>query len=369
MSESLIRLVSIAPTVLILFLLGLFMPKLVRREIFFGVRIPPEQIETPSLQKISAWYRNSYLLLAGSVSLFLLGYTYISSDFIVSVFGFIGLIFIQLFLYYQARQKALKVKAEAHWFADKTETVVVDTAFRSRDVLVSPWWFLIPVGLILLDIVLGLRAYPTLPDQIPTHFNLLGEPDRWHEKSLWTLLAVPFNLIWITALMFFVYRIIGASKQELRADSPEISLKQQAAFRRNWSGFIVFMNIGIGGLMSFFFLQTLQLVHLGRGWIVGIPAGFTILLLAVTLILTFRTGQGGSRIRIPEKSAKTFVTDRNDDKYWKWGLFYYNPDDPAMFVEKRFGVGWTINVANWKANAIFIGLILFIVLISLVLPK
>jgi uncharacterized membrane protein len=169
--------------------------------------------------------------------------------------------------------------------------------------------------------------------------------------------------------MFFEYRIIAWSKQELRASDPDAALKQQAIFRRKWSGFVVFLNGAICGLMSFFFLQTLQMIHPAPGLILGIPVGFTVILLGATLILAFRIGQGGSRIRIPETSEKAGIQDRNDDRYWKWGLFYYNPDDPAMFVEKRFGIGWTNNFANWKANAIFIGLILFIVLSSLILPK
>lgn len=30
---------------------------------------------------------------------------------------------------------------------------------------------------------------------------------------------------------------------------------------------------------------------------------------------------------------------------WK-GFIYYNPDDPALFVAKRWGIGWTLNFAN-----------------------
>jgi hypothetical protein len=29
-----------------------------------------------------------------------------------------------------------------------------------------------------------------------------------------------------------------------------------------------------------------------------------------------------------------------------WNQFYYNPQDPALFVEKRIGLGWTFNFAN-----------------------
>jgi uncharacterized membrane protein len=43
------------------------------------------------------------------------------------------------------------------------------------------------------------------------------------------------------------------------------------------------------------------------------------------------------------------------DKNWKWGIFYSNPENPALFVRKRSGLGWTLNFANpwsWAVIAI-----------------
>jgi uncharacterized membrane protein len=37
-------------------------------------------------------------------------------------------------------------------------------------------------------------------------------------------------------------------------------------------------------------------------------------------------------------------------------MIYYNPDDPALMVEKRFGIGWTLNFAH-RGAWIFMGLI------------
>jgi uncharacterized membrane protein len=48
------------------------------------------------------------------------------------------------------------------------------------------------------------------------------------------------------------------------------------------------------------------------------------------------------------------------DTCWKLGMFYFNPDDPALFVEKRIGIGYTINFAH--------GTSWIILALSLVLP-
>src|SRR5579875_3018699 len=42
----------------------------------------------------------------------------------------------------------------------------------------------------------------------------------------------------------------------------------------------------------------------------------------------------------------TIFGDGTLDEHWKMGLFYYNPDDPALLVEKRFGIGYTMNFAR-----------------------
>jgi uncharacterized membrane protein len=41
---------------------------------------------------------------------------------------------------------------------------------------------------------------------------------------------------------------------------------------------------------------------------------------------------------------------------WKAGLIYYNPDDAALFVQKRFGLGYTFNFANPWSWILLLGL-------------
>jgi uncharacterized membrane protein len=71
-------------------------------------------------------------------------------------------------------------------------------------------------------------------------------------------------------------------------------------------------------------------------------------LLGVTLVAFaayIRMGQGGSRLVDPTEYQPP-VGDHTPDDAWKWGLIYYNPDDSALIVEKRFGLGYTFNFAN-----------------------
>lgn len=73
-------------------------------------------------------------------------------------------------------------------------------------------------------------------------------------------------------------------------------------------------------------------------WIGAILA----LSVGVTLWM-MRVGQGGQR-SVP--ISTTSVGDRTADDTWIGGLVYFNPSDPAVFVERRLGVGWTLNAGN-----------------------
>ena len=66
----------------------------------------------------------------------------------------------------------------------------------------------------------------------------------------------------------------------------------------------------------------------------------TILVLLARLLLA---GQGGTRDLRPGEGA---AGDRTDDRNWSGGVWYFNRTDPAFLVEKRFGVGYTLNFAH-----------------------
>ncbi len=63
--------------------------------------------------------------------------------------------------------------------------------------------------------------------------------------------------------------------------------------------------------------------------------------------------------------------DTTPDECWKLGQFYYNPQDPALLVEHRIGLGYSPNFArplSWIAmTALF--LLPVLVVVSLVIAN
>jgi uncharacterized membrane protein len=64
-------------------------------------------------------------------------------------------------------------------------------------------------------------------------------------------------------------------------------------------------------------------------------------------------GQGGARLE--REAAQAPLTDGlADNSRWVLGVFYVNRDDPSVFVEKRFGLGYTINFGNPRAVGLLV---------------
>lgn len=58
------------------------------------------------------------------------------------------------------------------------------------------------------------------------------------------------------------------------------------------------------------------------------------------------------------------MKNRDQNSFWKLGIFYYNKKDKRLFPPKRTGLGWTVNFANPFSIALFILIIMTIILIT-----
>ena len=72
----------------------------------------------------------------------------------------------------------------------------------------------------------------------------------------------------------------------------------------------------------------------------------------------FRVGQGGQRTLAPAARQEVHG-DATPDRAWKvGGLVYFNPHDPAVWVENRIGPGYGLNMGNPRAWLLMAGMML-----------
>lgn len=325
-----------------------FTPYITRKTESFGVTIPSDLYKHERIVSYRKQYAKYSLVIGLIYILLLFALSFSVSEtiwiviFTVGVFVYLIVTFL-IYLHFHKKMKQLKEKEK--WFEKRKQTVAVDLTFYNEKKTYSNWWFTIPFLIVVAVTAWSYLNYDLIPDQIPMQYNFEGEVTRSIEKSPIALISLPLVQLFLIGVFVFTNIIIGRSKQQVDPANPEKSAKQNLIFRRRWSLFTIIGSILLTIVMA---LPQLSFVlNLNQNMLMIIIMVIVGLIVIGAFLLTIFTGQGGSRVGgsganiIIGKSGEKI--NRDDDKYWKLGIFYFNPEDPANWVEKRFGSGWTGN--------------------------
>ncbi|WP_434293752.1 DUF1648 domain-containing protein [Clostridium botulinum] len=366
MSENLFLSILLGFCNLLLLAFQIVTPKTTRKDIFLGVRIPEEESEKMEIKNI---YRSFVLwnIIISLPVIFLL-------SFIVYKFNNIGLfvlftfiyIFISFLIYLKFNNDVKKLKSNKNWFKNKKQVIAVDTEFSSENAnksLISPWWFLIPVAIILITIFMNIKAYPNLPNKVATHWDFNGNVNGYQNKSTFLIYQMPLMELFITSIFFLCYKIIGWSKKQISAVNPEESKTRNKLFRRILSIYMTFSAIAMTIFLSIINFQIMKVIDINDKYMMYFSLIFTLSIIIATILLGVKVGQGGSNLKLNYKNDnKNNFINKDDDDHWILGnTIYYNKEDPSLFIEKRFGIGWTINAGRPLGLIIYISLILIII--------
>lgn len=346
-----------------IFISVMFIPYWTRKTESFGIAIPEEayrQEKLRGMRKKYTWLTGILSLLTAAVLIILMP-NYQEDDqimgivFACTIAIYMILTFI-VYLYFHGQMKNLKAQ-NPDW-TKKAQLVTVSIGFRQSKLVYSHLWYVIGFLIAIVMIVLSLMKYEEIPEKFATHFDLQGNPDGWSDKSYGSVLMMPIMQIYMTAIFLFVNIIIAKAKQQINAANAEKAMQQNIIFRRRWSLFMILMG---NGLVALFSLPQLAMFYdISVQWSAWVIIGFSALSVIGCILLSITTGQGGSRVKFKDHAdGTTGKIDRDDDRYWKLGMFYFNRNDPSIFLEKRFGVGWTNNWAHplsWIFLIVILGL-------------
>lgn len=367
MKENLFLCIYLFFIFLLVLVINLLTPNFTRKEIVFGVRIPGDKTDSAEIKDIKRQFVKNNLMIGIPFILLFSFLNYEFPDVAVVLFTVFAFVFIN-FLVYMISNRAVKaLKLTGSWFQGKKQAVAVDIGYsRDKDkTLVSPWLFLIPIFIILMNIILGYANYASLPHRVPTHWDFSGNVTGYQTKSIFLIWEMPFVQMAVTVIIFMTYKIIGWSKQQTNILNPEISVKKNRRFRKMWSIYTVFLAVAVDLLLTVGTIQIFGVIKISPLFVGIFIIAFVIFTILISLVISIKIGQGGSNIKIGEQGSgkvESEFTDKDDDEFWKLAnTIYYNPEDPSIFVEKRFGVGWTVNAGRPGGMAIYIGLIVFII--------
>jgi uncharacterized membrane protein len=189
-----------------------------------------------------------------------------------------------------------------------------------------------------------------LPQRIAVHWGLHGA-NRWVTRT-------PRHVFGFLGLLGAVCGTLTLMAYGTLRWSRTISVRGEGA-----RGEVLFRRRSVWLLLGVQYLAVVPCVLLAF-W-PAMPAGWawpaaTMAVMVGALGVLIRMGQGGSRMTAPAEHRPP-VGDHTPDDAWRWGLIYYNPDDPALIVEKRIGIGYTLNFGNRWSWALMAGTLLPVV--------
>jgi uncharacterized membrane protein len=327
---------------------GWLMPSLVPPSVPFAVRIPPERVG----EAVIVRQRNAYrwwvtlaggAVLAASVTLSILGELALVRWAAAAV-----LLLVLLPGYLHARHTIRAVKLREGWYEGLRQAVVADTSLRTQPEH-FPWLWAVPALLILaVTVILGIIRYPAMPATLALHYNVHGVPDRISAKSVPSAFSVVFVQACITALILLLSLLSLHSKPGIDASAPGATALKHRTFVARMTRTLLVLGACVNLSMLAVAWQVWTNTPSIALAVLPIVAG-----LVVLLAVAIRTGQGGSRVRVDSADEDTGVVERDDDRFWRGaGNLYFNRDDPAVLVPKRFGIGWTVNFGNPRAVAL-----------------
>ena len=169
-------------------------------------------------------------------------------------------------------------------------------------------------------VILGIVAahlaaiWDTIPTRFPIHWGFDGQPNGWSTRSFAGVFG-PLLLGAVICAALTAFRLV-----------PVRSAGRRAALRVNLvAEYAIALAIGFSVLAARELPNFRVLV-------------FAILFPSILVALL--------AVRFARRAPEAGVDQPQSASPWRAGVFYVNAEDPALWVPKRTGLGWTLNFAH-----------------------
>jgi uncharacterized membrane protein len=329
---------------LLMLMVFIFAPVMRGEDAFFGVRVSPETYTGEGrriLHRYWFWLAMIFIQVEaiGLIVSFYKRLTELAGIAPRLLFIPCAMLFYIIF-YRQA--KRLELVEEQQRFASSLRTR------RLADYTTFP----LEIALVLLTIapiLVLVYYYPQLPERIPIHWNWKGEADEWTSKTYFAVFSLAAMIVYMQGLLLLIKRGVLGVKMTLPAEHTQqyLSLKEAALALTvrfiDWMRLLLCIFLGsVAANIAFSAVEHLR--FLSR--IVTVLAWFSGVLMFVAMAVAFYRFYRVDR-RLKTEVGRVYVQTQKDAAHWYLGgLIYFNREDPALFVEKLVGWGYTFNLGN-----------------------
>lgn len=327
---------------------------------FFGVRVEPQTLRGEGRRILRRYWLT---LVASFVLICALGF-YVSAWFdqpMVAVTTCLTSTAAAFLVYgaYARAVRPLAIESTATRFA---------SALRARGLADYTHLWLEAAMVLLVATTFALLAYyyPLLPERMPVHWNLSGEPDKWARKSIAVVFFLPVLGVYLHLFFLVLKHDIAHAKMTL-PDAHTAEFLQGK--ERYLSANIRLIDWVRASLALLFLIISLAMVttaidELNRYMRPISIALWLIVAVMIVGIIYFIWRMKRINDALRRVAGEWYVQRPGDERHWRHGgLTYYNPEDPALVVEKLVGYGYTLNMAHpgiWARALLLAGVPLFV---------
>jgi uncharacterized membrane protein len=339
--------VPVCATVLLAWLFWM-LPKWSRPGINFAVTVPPEFRESPEGRQILGRYRVQVILhLLIAAALIVAGMALQQSAALIV--GIVWLAFGPLVAFLMARERVTPHAVKP--------SMVREAVLAPRAAHLPGGWLLQlgPFAVLAAAAIYLHLHWSEIPDRFPVHWGIDGRPNGWSVRTPAGVYGpLLFGLSIIAGMALLTYGILRHTRVQRTPGSGSVHID----FPHQVGYFLVAVEFFLAACMSAAALLPLT----------GNPGIVLVLILVVLLLAAiFPLAHWMNKNRAPfaDGHVHDLAGDGTLDEHWRMGVIYFNPQDPALFVEKRFGIGYTLNfghASSWLILALVVVLPLVLVL-------
>lgn len=341
----------------------LLLPNFTRKNLVLGVAIPEEALEDFKLKRLVREFRLVTILvtLVSIILSFGMAYLWNSSVRLLILWMVFGsfILFLPV-IYYNRKIREWKA---ASGYQIQVKKRVADLSLSKQKLTysgVNLWLYLIPLAIVAIGSIYILINYDKIPDQIPMHYGASGEVDRYSQKSLFVALYPTLVNLFLIGVIFVSNLFFLKAKQRVAITDSEDSLRRLLIARKIWTySFVATTTLTVLMMQGLSLTMVYNITNINpyMNWFWVI----IVLIVVVQILVGLKVGNTGEKL--PRQHGETLELFEDDDKYWIFGgSIYYNPDDPAVMVPKRVGLGSTINLGTTVGKIVMLGLLLIIIL-------
>ena len=298
-----------------------------RNNLILAVTLPPEGRKDPEVAAVQTAFRKKLtaLFVLLTVALLpLLFVPWVSVVTLVCCIWLIAALVLPYVLFGKANTALKAMKRRRGWQTAAAPQTVVEMPPAKPMHRASTLWFLPPVLL---------SALPLLSLWL----------DSW-DPSWNIILGITAGMcVFITAMSLAFYPLVYRQRLDALDADRSLTAALTRVRRYNWTKCWLLMAYLTAG-----YSLAVWLCRGSMGWFYLWTAVYTVALLFVSIQTEFAARRAQRRLTL----GRTTVPAVDEDDYWVWGLFYYNPHNTHFLVNERVGMGMSMNLARPAAKCL-----------------